>query len=121
MNTNQRRVLKELMNLENRTISQVAKSAGVTRPTVYSYLGDPAFRKALQEAQGHEVEIASSQLSKLLAVAVQGLGSVLSNPTQEGANTRRLASKDILEILIKMRTIALEERIAAIEAKLEEM
>ena len=120
MNTNQRRVLKELMNLENRTMSQVAKSAGVTRQTVYNYLKDPAVQDRLNEAEGADIAAATARLVTMLESAVTGLGSVLFNPTQEGATAKRLAAKDILEIMLKLRTVYnLEEKITEILRDLE--
>lgn len=107
----QHRALVALM--AERTIDKAAASAGVGRKSLYRWLGEPAFRAALAEAQGAALAGALRRLAALTGEAVDTLSDVLDT----GTPAERLRAADmILSHFGKLKLLDdIERRLAALE------
>jgi len=107
----QRRAIVALM--AERTIDKAAASAGVARKTLYRWLGTPAFRAALTEAQAAATAGALRRLAELTGEAVDALSDVLD----KGTPAERLRAADlILSHFGKLKLLDdIERRLSALE------
>lgn len=110
----QARALEAL--LSSSTVKQAAQAAGVSERQVYRWLLEPEFSAKLKQGESERITSALRGLSGLAGEAVQALASVMRAPAQDGANVKRLASANVLELLLKAREqIEIIERIEALE------
>ena len=109
------------------TPAEAARAAGVKPPTVSRWRRDPAFAAdvaAFSEAAGRDVLAALTEASE--ALAAEAVASVrtlaaLRDTATESPQVRRGAARDILDLALRLREhVALEERVADIEARLAE-
>jgi hypothetical protein len=98
------------------TVEAAAKVAGVSEPTVYRRLREPAFRQRVAELRDEMVARAVARLSATSTLAADTLRELLG----ARAETVRLgAARAILELGTKLReTEDLAARVAALEAQL---
>lgn len=107
--------------LESSSIEQAAFKAVVNPRTIYRWLDDQTFKTALSNAESKAIDRVSRRIVALSNKAVNGLESVLDNPSQLGAGNKRLAAVAILENLMRLRELAtIEGRLAALEKLLDE-
>lgn len=96
---------------------EAAKQAGCAESTLRRWLGDAAFRAALDAAQGELVESAVSKLSASATEAAEELARLATHAVDE--RTRVRASIAVLEVGQRLREGTLiEQRLAALEAAL---
>jgi hypothetical protein len=103
------------------TVENAARKAGVCERTVYRRLADPAFCRQLRGLRTDMVQRTTGMLTGA------GMGSVktlvdLQNDVAVSAGVRRRSARDVLEMGLKFReTAELEQRLAAVEARLAGM
>jgi hypothetical protein len=101
------------------TIEAAARQAGVSESTAHRRLADAAFRKELQGLRGDMVRRTAGTLTAAASEAVRTLLDLLKPSAPHAA--RLGAARSVLEIGVKLREAAeLEERLAALEERLEE-
>jgi len=110
----QSRAIPALMTARN--VGEAAKAANVAERTLYRWLGDPAFRLRLNEAEGEAIDTATRRLLQLQDPAIDALSDVLQDPgTSPTARLR--AATAVLDYLIKLRELRnIEARLLALEA-----
>jgi len=114
----QRRVLSAL--LSEPTVKGAAEVAGVGRKTVYRYLADPAFHKALREAQGERLKMAVARMTGLLEKALDAIGLDLG-PGHDKAQVRLRAAGLVLRHYPGLLEVHdLEDRVASLERAMQE-
>jgi hypothetical protein len=97
-------------------IGDAAKRAGVTDRTITRWLGEPAFRAALLNAEGEAIDQATRQLLALQPAAIGEIESILQDSSNPAA-VRLRAAQAVLDYLLKLRELRnVEERLAALEA-----
>lgn len=102
----------------NPDVQAACKTAGVGRTTAYRWLRDPAFRDALARERGALLTDALSAVKAHVTLAVSQLAKLLRSKDDR---LRRMACNDILGHALKVRELEeIEERLAALEAALEE-
>jgi hypothetical protein len=100
------------------TIEEAAKAAGVSRATLYRWLAERAFQTALADAERRLLETTSRGLIALSTKALAVTEAVLDDQSVP-ASTRLRAADVTLNRLLQLRElVSLEERIAALEARL---
>jgi hypothetical protein len=100
------------------TIEEAAKAAGVSRATLYRWLAERAFQTALTDAERRLLETTSRGLIALSTKALAVTEAVLDDQSVP-ASTRLRAADVTLNRLLQLRElVSLEERIAALEARL---
>ena len=105
--------------LEGLTIPKAAKRVGVTRSAVWKWTQDPTFATELRKAEQYQL----SEISRALAaVGVSSVATLveLKDSPEVPAMVRARAASDLLGKLMPLRElVTLEDRIAALEARLE--
>lgn len=115
----QRRALESL--LASGDVTEAARAANVARQTVHKWLQRPAFRAALDKAEADKLHGLQSALVRLGDKATSALGAELDGDSPMAAGARVRAADIVLSHLLKMRElVTLEDRIAALEAALED-
>ena len=103
--------------LENNSIEDAAKKAGVSRSTLYNWLNDSQFKTRLERERRAVFEEGLNALKTATSKAAKTLIELLNCRDR---NTRRLAAKEIINLAIKAVEIReLEERISALEGLIE--
>ena len=111
----QRKAIEALLTCGN--VTQAAEAAGVTRNTLYRWFKQEPFKVALAAAEGEAMQALSRTLVRLGDKAGAVLEGVLTDK-EAGDPVRLRAVAILLQNLVKLREAgALEERIAALEAK----
>ena len=77
------------------SVSEAARTAGVSESTLYRWMEDPAFREELDRMRQEAAHLARSQIMGLLPRAVEVLAELLNHPD---AALRLRAARDILSI-----------------------
>jgi methylaspartate ammonia-lyase len=99
--------------------ADAAAGAGVGERTVYRWLDDDAFRAAISRERGRLLERAIGRLADHAADAANVLGK-LANDEETPPAVRVSAARALLEHAVKLRdSLEIEERLAAVEARLE--
>lgn len=62
------------------TVSAAAELASISRPTIYSWLGDPAIQSALAFAKHEHAVTVRDKLQSLTTLALETLEAILKNP-----------------------------------------
>ena len=100
-----------------RSVEDAARTAGVSRPTVYRRLEEPDFRKRVAEARSEMLARAVGNLADASTAAASKLRDLLD---AESETVRLGACRAILELGAKLReSQELAERIAALEEQFE--
>ena len=97
-------------------VTQAAEAAGVARKTVYQWLHQEAFSRALDAATTEALAELSRQLVALGSLAVDTLRGVMTDT--EATQSARVRAADILiNRLLQLRQLVdLEERVSRLEA-----
>lgn len=104
--------------LTEKTVTDAAAVAAVSESTVYRWLGEPAFRAALAQAEGEAVAAAGRRLAALAETAVDELATVLTDP-RTVAPVKVRACEVVLGHLLKYREIVqFEARLTALEKEM---
>lgn len=107
--------------LQGMTVPEVATVAEVSTRQVYRWLEDSDFSNALIDEQEAVLQRAGVRLAGLVDAALSGLADVLDRPDQRGANVKRLAARDVLELCLKWREqTEFAARLNALEDRLDE-
>jgi len=102
--------------LKGKTHAEVASIVGVNERTLFRWRSEPSFKAELRRSETWLLEDAVLHLVNLSEDAVSALADVIHNPSQRGASVKRLAAKDVLEILLKWRDmVTFEERLTKLE------
>ncbi len=75
LTSRQRKAIEAI--LENKTITQASKHAGVSRKTIYVWLGQPSFREELDRLGGIILDEVSHRMVSLASEAVEKLAEIL--------------------------------------------
>ena len=97
-------------------VTQAAEAAGVSRKTVYQWLHQEQFSRALDKATTEALAELSRQLVALGSLAVDTLRGAMSDA--EATQSARVRAADILiNRLLQLRQLVdLEERVSRLEA-----
>jgi len=105
--------------LTHSTISQAAKSCGVSDVQLARWMKEPAFDEAYRQARREAVNAAIGLLQKASGAATATLLSVMAN-AETPASVRVSAAKTVLEMAFKAIELEdFEERLAVLEATLD--
>ena len=98
-------------------ISEVSRAAGTSERTIWRWLADEEFNRALQEAQAAAFATGAAALAGLLMASIDTLEELLDN--KDASDTVRLrCALAILELVPRYHeTTVLERRMAAIERR----
>lgn len=112
----QQRAIEAL--LSEPTVQAAAKAAGVSKATIFRWLGDSVFSEAYRDLRGRLLESTLAALQQASGDAVKTLREVM-----EGAilhpSARVSAARTLLEMSLKAREVLeVEERLKALEARL---
>jgi hypothetical protein len=100
------------------TYTEVCEKAKIDRATFYKWLKQPEFKAELDKQRDEISAEAFGILSQSLTKAVETLAALLNTPDDR---LKRLVCNDIIEHTIRHKeTEELEERVTAIEQKLEQ-
>ena len=100
-----------------RTISEAAKLAGVGERTAHTWLNEPEFKAALNEAEAEALNAASRRLTGALSAAIDRLVALTSDPDAPHSVQLRAATA-ILEQMFKLKeTLDFEARLSALESE----
>ena len=88
----QRRVLLALIGVAG-TKTQTAEEAGISRRTLYRYLENPIFKKALEETNALLLRATASQILAATTSAVETLRTIAENTEVKPAERTQAASK----------------------------
>lgn len=118
ISTKQKCAIRSLLSGAN--YSEAAKAANVHENTITAWMKDPKFKSALKQAESEEMAIVCRSLLGLTAKATDTLEMVLENPKTRDSS--RLRAADIaLGRLIQVKELAeIEDRIKALEEKINE-
>ena len=115
LTTRQRAAIAALLAAPS--VLAAAHNAGVGARTLYRWLEDPTFRKALQEAEDLAIDAASRRLLSGQSQALDTLGELMTSATSE--QVRRQAARDWLDLWLKVRELRdMEKRITELEDRL---
>lgn len=110
----QRKAIAALLGA--RSIREAAAASGTAERTLYRWLDDPQFARAVQAAEGAAVDAAARRLVALSDKAVTALEELLDSPTTP-ARLRLAAASEVLDKMLKLRELRdLEARLIALEA-----
>lgn len=110
----QQRALEAL--LEHGEVSAAAAAVGVNRATIRRWRQTPAFAAALREAEAEAVGDVARRLARLSSAAVAVLEGLIDEPDTPPALRLRAADLALARLVAIREHVALEERIAALEA-----
>ncbi len=110
----QRKAIEAL--LTSGTVADAARAAGVTRDTLYRWLKDEHFAKALREAEGMALQGLTRSLTGLGDKAVAALAAVFDDEAAPHAVKLKAAAIVFGNHPTYLQTTVLTDRIAAIEA-----
>lgn len=103
----------------NRSVEAAAEAAGVSKTTAYRWMRDETFATELRRVELTALNEATRSLVALNSKAIKTLEDVIDDPTASAA-VRVRAATEIVGSMLKLReVIGLEERIAAIEARVD--
>ncbi len=111
----QRKAVAALLTEPDTTAA--AKAAGVSRDTVYRWLTEPAFQAALRDAEAGALAAVSRSLVRLAERAAATLDGAMTDP-EAASGTKVRAADIVLARLLQVRElVALETRVAELEAR----
>lgn len=107
--------------LTGKTIPETSAACGVSVRQVYRWLESADFANKLIDEQDVVIQRAGVRLAGMVDQALTALADVLDNPDLRGANVKRLAARDVLEMLLKWREqIDFAARLDALEDRIDE-
>ena len=110
----QRKAVAALLSSKN--VAEAAAAAGLGERTLYRYMGDPAFRLALADAEGMAIDNATRRLLTMQDLAIDTIADVLSD-SASSAGVRIRAAGQVLDYLLKLRELRnIEQRLVLLEA-----
>jgi DNA-binding transcriptional MerR regulator len=116
LTTKQTRVIGYLLTC--RTTGEAAKKAGVSERTIFTWMKQECFRKALQEESREIINSASRRLIQGQKEALDTLSSLMVRGRNEGV--RRAAAVDWLNFMLKYHDLnEVEERLKKLENAVE--
>jgi hypothetical protein len=101
-------------------VSSAAKYAGVHRDTVHRRLKQTSFLAALREAEGQALDELTRILTRLGRTAAGTLAKAMTQETTPAATKVRAADAVLGHILKLREMVTIEERLAAVEAKVNQ-
>ncbi len=105
--------------LDGANIQDAATAAGVNRKTIGRWLNDPAFWKLYQFNSRRVLELAARRLTGKLDMAVGLVASVMEDEDAP-AGVRLRAAQQVIDGSLKLLEVAdIQERLTALEARLE--
>jgi hypothetical protein len=103
------------------TYAEAAEQANVSERTIRRRMADPDFRKRLSEARGQMLTLVVGRLTDYALDAVETLHELLVRGPDTLPSVRERAARTILDMGARLRESSeLEDRIAALEARLAE-
>ena len=116
LTTRQQRTIAALLAAKD--VRAAAQQAKVPERTLYTWMGEPAFRAALYEAEGHLIDAAVRRLLHYQDAALTVILTIMADK-QNHAGVRLRAAQTVLEQLLKLRELRdIEERLSALEANI---
>lgn len=110
----QRKAIAALLSSKN--VPEAASAAGMGERTLYRYLGDPAFRLALADAEGEAIDGATRRLLAMQDLAIDTIAEVLRD-SASSAGVKIRAAGQVLDYLLKLRELRnIEQRLVLLEA-----
>jgi hypothetical protein len=106
--------------LTERDMRSAAKVARVSERRLWAWLKMPDFKAELNRATGAAVDGAVRQLSNLASKAVATLEKVMDDSDSSAGNKVQAANIVLARLLDLRQAAELEERLVAIEARLQE-
>jgi hypothetical protein len=104
--------------LEQPTIPEAAKAAGVSYTSLWRWLQDPTFQAEYRNARRQALGQATSQLQQAAAAAVKALREIIED-VKAPSSSRVMAARTVLEMGLKAVELEdMEVRLAAIERTL---
>jgi lambda repressor-like predicted transcriptional regulator len=101
--------------LATQTVREAAKHAGVAEKTLYQWLAQPAFKRALQDAQTALLDEVLRRLSAGAGLAVDTLRQLTQSGEHE--STRLRAAIAWMELVVKYKDVLdFEARLEALES-----
>jgi transcriptional regulator with XRE-family HTH domain len=105
--------------LSQPTIEEAAKRTGISGPTLWRWLQEPAFQGEYRKARRQALGQATAQLQQASGAAVRALKEIIENKNAP-SSSRVMAARTVLEMGIKAIELEdVEARLAAIEAAME--
>lgn len=105
--------------LDGANIQDAAAAAGVNRKTLARWLQEPAYWKLYQVNSRRGLELAARRLTGKLDTAVDMLASVMEDD-EAPAGVRLRAAQQVIEGSLKLLDVTdIQERLAALEERLE--
>lgn len=99
--------------MEYGDVSKASQACGVSRASIYRWLQDDDFSRALKDASGEQVEQVSRRLTSLVIKAVDVLDEMMSSDSEQ---QRRLAADSVISHALRLREmVEIEERITRLE------
>ena len=115
LRSKQKRAIKAL--LEYRTIAAAADAASVSERTIYRWFDVPAFRAALNKAEGQAIDAATRNLLTLSKAAINVFYEVMQDENISPGVRLRAADR-VMDHLVRLRELRdVEQRLATLEAK----
>jgi phage terminase small subunit len=112
----QLKAIETLLTTGDKT--EAAKTAGVSRKTIYRWLKQDAFKQALAEAEAEALDALSRELVALGSKATATLKGAMTGNTPAATKVR--AADIVLARLLQLRElVTLETRVLALEQALE--
>jgi len=111
----QRRTVAALLTEPDTTAA--AKAAGVSRDTLYRWLAEPAFQAALRDAEASAIAAVSRSLVRLAERAAATLDGAMTDPAAASSTKVRAADIVLARLLQVRELVALETRVAELEAR----
>jgi AcrR family transcriptional regulator len=103
------------------TIEKAARAAGVSKATMFRWLAEDDFSKALREASSSLLEGAVATLQAGSSEAVEALRGVLADKLATDA-AKVSAARTILDMALRCREMfEVEQRLAELEQRIEAM
>ena len=102
--------------LETPTLELAAAAVRVNPRTLYRWMRQDVFKKALTQAEGELLDKISRRLLAMGDTALDALADVINTPDQPGASNKRMAASDVLSRLMTLRElVTLDERVRKLE------
>lgn len=105
--------------LDGANVQDAASAAGVNRKTVARWLQEPAYWKLYQVNSRRGLELAARRLTGKLDMAVDMVASVMEDD-EAPAGVRLRAAQQVIDGSLKLLEVTdIQERLAALEERLE--
>ncbi len=115
LSAKQRRAVTALLTEPDMTAA--AKAAGVSRDTLYRWLAESAFQAALRDAEASAIAAVSRSLVRLAERAATTLDGAMTDPAAASSTKVRAADIVLARLLQVRELVALETRVAELEAR----